>query len=221
MYYYSTCFIHCVCKFIVKMGVSMYVDKKVGQLTAKYETSGRGPGFISNGMGGKDPGGISYGSYQLESKKGTLQAYLKTSDKFTDKLRRLKVNSQEFMNMWRQLAKEDPEGFETSQFNYLANKPNGYVDGYNWAKANGWAVNDLAMQSAIYSAVNQSGGWRNFFRSSGISPSDSIEVQLDKLYDARAAYFRSLKTLTPDIKDSIIKNRTINERKDAKKLIGL
>jgi len=136
----------------------MHVAKKVGLLTAKYETSGKGPGYISNGSSWGDPGGDSYGSYQLETKKGTMQAYLKTVDRFTNALRPLKVNSPEFKAMWRKLAADDPEGFEQSQFDYLANKPNGYVDGYNWAKANGWAVGNLAMQSAIYSAVNQSGG---------------------------------------------------------------
>ena len=209
----------------------MYVDKKVGLLTAKYETSGKGPGYISNGSSWGDPGGDSYGSYQLETKKGTMQAYLKTDDKFTKALRSLKVNSPEFKAMWRQLAKDDPEGFEQSQFEYLANKPNGYVDGYNWAKANGWAVNDLSMQSAIYSAVNQSGGWRNFFRASGIKPDDPIATQLNKLYDARAAYFKGLSSLSTAIKQSIMQNRCgvkldmkpfpgPNERKDVMKLIG-
>lgn len=149
-----------------------------------------------------------------------MQAYLKTVDRFTNALRPLKVNSPEFKAMWRKLAADDPEGFEQSQFDYLANKPNGYVDGYNWAKANGWAVGNLAMQSAIYSAVNQSGGWRNFFRATGIQSNDTVLVQLNKLYDARAAYFKSLSSLNPTIKANIIRERTVNERKDAIKLIN-
>lgn len=33
----------------------MHVAKKVGLLTAKYETSGKGPGYISNGSSWGDP----------------------------------------------------------------------------------------------------------------------------------------------------------------------
>jgi len=198
----------------------MFVDKKVGQLTRKYETSNGGPGYISNGEAWGDPGGTSYGSYQLESKLGTLQAYLQTDDKYTRALKTLKINSQEFKNKWRELASNDPDGFETSQFNYLANKPNGYVDAYNWAKARGWAIYDLGLQSAIYSTVNQSGRWRDgIFSKAGIVEDDSIETQVNKLYDARARYFKSLKSLTPEIKNNIIKQRTVLERKDALKLI--
>lgn len=198
----------------------MYVNPTIGKLTAKYETGNKGPGFISDGESWGDPGGTSYGSYQLESKLGTLQSYLKTDDKFTKLLRPLRINGSEFKAMWRKLAIDDPTGFEASQFNYLANKPNGYVDSYKWAKANGWAVDNLAMQSAMYSTVNQSGGWKQgIFARSGIIPTDSILTQLNKLYDARAAYFQGLKSLSPMIKKNIIKQRCIEERKDAIKLI--
>lgn len=198
----------------------MSFNYEVGCLTKKYETSNRGPGYISNGSKWGDPGGDSYGSYQLESKLGTLQAYLKTNDKYTRALNGLKINSKEFKDQWRLLASQDPQGFEQSQFNYLASKANGYNDGYNYAKKLGWLVDSLAMQSAIYSTVNQSGGWRyGIFDKAKITATDDLKTQINKLYDARASYFKSLK-LSKAIKDSIIKNRTINERADCLKLIG-
>ncbi|HEY0366030.1 MAG TPA: LysM domain-containing protein, partial [Pyrinomonadaceae bacterium] len=40
----------------------------LGTLSAKYETGGRGPGTVSTGAG--DPGGVSYGSYQMATKMG-------------------------------------------------------------------------------------------------------------------------------------------------------
>lgn len=49
----------------------------MGQTSARYESSGIGPGTISSGKG--DAGGVSYGSYQLSSKKGTLKEYLDQS----------------------------------------------------------------------------------------------------------------------------------------------
>lgn len=198
------------------------LDVRIGDLAAKYETSGKGVGFISTGMGGKDPGGISYGNYQLETKKGTMQAYLKSKESGTygAALRQFTVNSTNFKNKWKQLAKDDPEGFNYSQFLYLANKPNGYNDAIKYAEKLGWNTDNFAMQSAIYSTVNQSGGWKTgIFSKAGIKKSDSLLVQLNKLYDARADYFRRIR-LDPVVKRNIIKNRTVDERKDAIRLIG-
>jgi murein DD-endopeptidase MepM/ murein hydrolase activator NlpD len=39
------------------------IAEELGTLSAKYETGGRGPGVVSSGVG--DPGGVSYGSYQM------------------------------------------------------------------------------------------------------------------------------------------------------------
>src|SRR6185503_8897206 len=46
----------------------------LGELSAKYETGGRGPGVVSTGSG--DPGGVSYGSYQMASKMGTVVRFV-------------------------------------------------------------------------------------------------------------------------------------------------
>jgi hypothetical protein len=193
---------------------------QIGLLTKKYECSNKGPGYISNGSKWGDPGGDSYGSYQLETKKGTMQEYLtRVDDKFTEALRALKINSDSFKSKWKDIALKDPVGFEQSQFNYLANKKNGYYDGIKYAKNLGWNTDNLAMKSAIFSAVNQSGGWKTFFDKTGIIKTDSLDVQINKLYDARANYFKKL-NLTKNVKDSIIKNRTVDERKDCLTLIG-
>jgi murein DD-endopeptidase MepM/ murein hydrolase activator NlpD len=46
----------------------------LGTLSAKYETGGRGPGTVSTGAG--DPGGVSYGSYQMATKMGTVARFV-------------------------------------------------------------------------------------------------------------------------------------------------
>ncbi len=48
----------------------------LGKLSEKFETSGRGPGTVSGGQG--DPGGRSYGSYQMTSKPngGTVKRFV-------------------------------------------------------------------------------------------------------------------------------------------------
>lgn len=204
----------------------------IGDLAKKYETSGKGPGYISNGSNWGDPGGDSYGSYQIETKKGTMKEYLtKTNDMFTKELSQFAINSDKFKQTWKDLASKYPEQFQQSQFDFLCKKPNGYNDAIAYAKKLGWATDNLAMQSAIFSISNQSGGWKlGIFVKTGIKSTDSIDIQINKLYDSRATYFKSLGSLSYKIKESIMKNRCgkkfnmenfigPNERKDCLKLI--
>lgn len=191
---------------------------KIGELAAKYETSNKGPGYISNGSAWGDPGGDSYGSYQLESKLGTLQSYLNSGDAYTKQLKGLLINSRDFKKKWVEIAIQDPEGFQQSQFDFLCNKPGGYNDAYRFACAMGWASESFALQSAMFSISNQSGRWKTrIFTPSGIDVSDSVVEQINKLYDARAAYFKVIK-LPEKVRKSILQSRTIDERKDCLKL---
>ncbi len=47
---------------------------QLGNLSSKWESSDKGPGTISSSKG--DPGGKSYGIYQISSKKGYLEDFL-------------------------------------------------------------------------------------------------------------------------------------------------
>lgn len=207
----------------------------IADLAEKYETSNRGPGYISNGSKWGDPGGDSYGSYQIETKQGTMAAYLRTNDMFTNALRSYSMNSAAFKQCWTELATNFPEQFQQSQFDFLCKKANGYNDAIAYAQKIGMMYNNFAMQSAVFSTSNQSGGWKIIFNNAKIQPSDSIEIQLNKLYDARARYFLSLSSLTRAIKNSILQQRcgkmidkngrlidypNANERKDCLKLIN-
>jgi LysM repeat protein len=58
------------------VGAALAVE--LGVLSAKYETGGRGPGIVSTGSG--DPGGVSYGSYQMATKTGTVARFVSQSD---------------------------------------------------------------------------------------------------------------------------------------------
>src|SRR4051812_387517 len=53
-------------------------DSRLGVLSAKFETGGRGPGTVSSGRG--DPGGVSYGSYQMSSKRGVVGRFVNQAD---------------------------------------------------------------------------------------------------------------------------------------------
>ena len=87
----------------------------LGQTSAQYETGGRGAATISSGKG--DRGGVSYGSYQLSSKMGTLQEYLDSSP-YGKHFEGLAPTSREFNEKWRELARTDP-GFAKDQHDFI------------------------------------------------------------------------------------------------------
>lgn len=193
----------------------MKTNYEIGELAEKYETSGRGPGFISNGDSW-DPGGDSYGSYQLASKVGTLQGYLHTSLPYVKELNQYTIKSVAFNAKWKAIAIQDPVGFKQSQFDYVSTisyEPcRKYADTIHIADT-------FAINNALFSTSNQSGGWKKILDRANIIATDSEEVQINKLYDARAAYFRGLSSLSAKVKAAIIKQRTVLERADCLALI--
>lgn len=87
---------------------------QLGQTSSYFESGGRGAGVISSGRG--DHGGKSYGTYQLSSRAGTLQDFVKNGG-YSDKLT-AKVGTAEFDEQWKDLAKNDP-AFAQAQHDYI------------------------------------------------------------------------------------------------------
>lgn len=127
---------------------------KIGQTSSKFETGGRGAGTISSGKG--DRGGVSYGSYQLSSNMGTLQDFLKVSG-YGAKFKGKQVNSKEFKDTWKQLAKNDPN-FEKAQHNYI--KKTHFDVQQSKLKKGGMDLSNrgAAVQDMIWSTSVQFGG---------------------------------------------------------------
>jgi hypothetical protein len=74
----------------------------LGALSAKYESGNRASGTVSSGKG--DPGGVSYGSYQLSSKVGTAQRFV--DQYYAEWFHGTKPGSDEFSALWKKLAAE-------------------------------------------------------------------------------------------------------------------
>ena len=191
-------------------------DYQIGELAEKYETSNRGPGYISDGDRW-DPGGDSYGSYQLATNPGTLIGYLRSGLPYTDTLKQLTPKSEQFNAEWERLAQLDPEGFKQSQFDYV--KTLSYDPCRSYADHIGIA-DTLAINSALFSISNQHGGWKKILDAAGVEQSDTEEEQINKLYDARERYIESLSILPSTLKDTLVKTRCQQERIDCLKLIG-
>jgi hypothetical protein len=82
--------------------IEMPADKVFG-IAGKFE-SGNDAGKISSGAG--DAGGKSYGQFQLSSKTGDVNKFLKGSG-YEEQFQGLEVGSKEFDAKWQELAKSD------------------------------------------------------------------------------------------------------------------
>ena len=93
----------------------------LGDLSASYESNGD-PGCISTGW--NDPGGKSYGSYQLASNMGSVQEYIDwlcaNEYWFGPELNKYYVGSAQFDAAWKWLAEGgNREDFARSQHDYI------------------------------------------------------------------------------------------------------
>lgn len=90
----------------------------LGALSAKYETSGRGPGTVSTGRG--DAGGVSYGSYQLASKLGRPEEFLaREGARWVAEFGRAKSGTLAFSRAWKAIAAREPEAFQEAQHAFI------------------------------------------------------------------------------------------------------
>jgi len=94
------------------------LPRQLGGLSRKYEVGSRGPGAVSNGRG--DPGGVSYGSYQLASRLGRPADFLGAEgQKWQQRFAGLLPGTSAFSEVWRKCAAEAPAAFEQAQHRYI------------------------------------------------------------------------------------------------------
>lgn len=90
----------------------------LGALSARFESGGRGPGAVSGGQG--DPGGVSYGIYQLASRTGTAGRFMQAEGSawardFGDAA----PGSAAFSRAWRAVASRDGAAFAEAQHAFI------------------------------------------------------------------------------------------------------
>lgn len=90
----------------------------LGTLSAKYETGGRGPGTVSTGAG--DPGGVSYGSYQMATKMGTVTRFVgQAGFRWARDFQGLAPGTAQFTSVWKRIAAEQTAAFQNAQHSYI------------------------------------------------------------------------------------------------------
>lgn len=94
------------------------LDVKLGTLSIIWESGEHGPGVISGGNG--DPGGPSYGLYQISLKKGYLQDFLNFEGQaFRSVLNKYPIGSPPFNKVWKSIAESHPILFHKAQHEYI------------------------------------------------------------------------------------------------------
>jgi len=134
----------------------------ITSVSKQYESSGD-CSTVSTGAG--DLGGISYGSYQLSSSAGSVDSFLDFAQNYPDEalanygrtLAQYSVNSQEFIDTWREIGQNDPDGFGELQDAYAmevyynpacASLQNNYYD---------VGTKSIAMKACVFSRAIQYG----------------------------------------------------------------
>lgn len=197
---------------------------RLGTTSMQYETGGRGAGTVSTGVG--DPGGVSYGTYQLSSRQpdgrpGTIYEYLGQS-RYADRFEGLAPASPEFGRAWRELATSEPD-FADDQHEFI--RRTHYDIQVERLKERGidLSTRGPAVQDALWSTSVQYRGRTPDIVEQGLERAHGDRVDLSALTDAQIvtaiqtqkldrndAYFRS----SPESTRNNIEKRIVRELDD-------
>lgn len=91
---------------------------RLGSLSEVYESAKEGPGAVSKGT--NDPGGVSYGVYQLSSKAGTLTRFMENEGKkWAPEFGGVAPGGAQFSATWKQIAEREPDDFRAAQHAFI------------------------------------------------------------------------------------------------------
>jgi hypothetical protein len=91
---------------------------RLGALSERFESGGRGAGTVSSGCG--DPGGVSYGIWQLSSRAGTASAFIAGEGAaWRDAFAGAAPGSDAFTAAWTAVAAREPDAFAEAQHAFI------------------------------------------------------------------------------------------------------
>ena len=185
--------------------------RRLGSLSERYECGERGPGAVSSGR--HDPGGVSYGLFQLSSRTGTAAP-----------------GSPRFSEVWQAIAAREPEAFAQAQRTFIARTHYQPVIRAVLDKT-GLDLDRLhhAVRDAVWSTAVQHGGATRIV-TAAIAKADAQwdrasanyePALVSAIYDERSAYVLRVAErpgLSPrerGLLSSIVANRFVSEKSDA------
>lgn len=160
------------------------VTEQLGRLSEKFESGGRGPGAVSSGNG--DPGGVSYGIYQLASRTGTARAFVAHEGaRWAAYFGRAAPGSAAFSKAWKAIAKREPESFAQAQHDFIQRthyQP--AIDAVLGKSAIDLDSRHRAVRDAVWSVSVQHGGAVRIL-AAAIADADADLSRTDSAYDRR------------------------------------
>lgn len=186
----------------------------IGDIVSKYESGNAGFGAVSTGH--NDPGGASYGKYQLAMKTGTLSDFLRHTGYWTQ-LPIDKEGTQPFNKKWEELAATDPK-FCDAQWQYIADTH--YEPAHKFAVDTLGLPDTAAIDEAIWSISVQHGHWQFIIVSAcnNLDPETATESDIiNALYDSRVHYVMHI-AIPQSTRNSLL-HRYVEERQDVLHMI--
>lgn len=210
--------------------VGVAAAKLLGTLSAKYETGGRGPGTVSTGSG--DPGGVSYGSYQMATKTGTAAKFVGQDDfPWRDSFKNLQPGTPSFTEKWKEIAAAESDRFQACQHDFIKKTHFDLLVAQTLGE-NGFDITtrSRALQDCVWSTAVQHGGKcaviRRAINTLDVTPFDADfdKKLISAIYaergrrrdDGKLAYFPSS---SPNVQKGVA-SRFKNEEADALKMLA-
>ena len=173
-------------------------NQPTGTLSQKYESGGN-PGAI-----GKDnTGGWSYGTYQLAHQNA--QRFLDAFPMYGAMFRGLKLGTDAFNKMWKQVAAKDPQGFANAQHEFIARTH--YEPQINKLKKLGFNVETYSsvLKDVIWSTAVQHGAATDVIASAlkKVGKAASESQLIKAIYDERWSNGKRFASSTENVKKSV------------------
>lgn len=202
----------------------------LGTLSAKYETGGRGPGTVSTGTG--DPGGVSYGSYQMATKTGTVARFVaEVGFPWRSFFANLQPGTPAFTAKWKEIATNETDRFQECQHSFIKKTHFDLLVAQTLGESGlDLTTRSHALQDAVWSTAVQHGGKCGVIRKAlnnvAVGKDDpNFDKQLiSAIYaergrrrpDGKLAYFPSS---APGVQKSVA-SRFKSEEEDALKMLA-
>lgn len=204
----------------------------LGALSERYESGGRGPGTISAGL--RDPGGVSYGIYQLASKTGTVAAFIDAEGKpWAGEFAGKAPGTQAFSAAWKAVALRVPEAFAAAQHAFIERthyRP--AVEAVREQTGLDLSTCHRAVRDAVWSCSVQHGRAAQILVAAVKSTDGALKrgtsyydrALLERIYAERAAYVRKVAAGLPagqrDTLLTVAAERYPDELKRAKEMMA-
>lgn len=159
-----------------------------GDVAAYFESGNRPRSVETISYNASDPGGKSYGKFQLSVRSGTLKKYIAWS-RFNDKFKYANPGSKEFDKIWVTVAQDKPKEFEDDQHEFI--ELTHFKPVQRYAKLQGFDTDNFAINEALFSIGVQHGGFKSIIDQAvrlRTCARPSVKEDIENLYKARDIY---------------------------------